>query len=136
MNIIAKIAAGLVTLWRDVEAAIEADAAKVRSALPASALPNFDAALDVLKQGASDALGVADGTLAAVAPDLTKGLDALLDSALVTLTNGAATPFVPIVNLGLDQLESMAVNAIRAKILKAKADMTATPAKPATAGAG
>ncbi|THD80642.1 MAG: hypothetical protein E7812_07890 [Phenylobacterium sp.] len=136
MNIIAKIAAGAVTLWRDVESAIEADAAKVRAALPASSLPNFDASVVTLKQGASDALGVADGSLAAAAPDLTKGLDALVDTALVTLTNGIATPLVPIVNLGLDQLESMAVNAIRARILKAKADMAAAPAGQAAASAG
>jgi hypothetical protein len=125
MNIIAKIAAGAVTLWRDIESAIEADAAKVRAALPASSLPNFDAAVASLKQGASDALGAADGSLAAAAPDLTKGIDALVDSALATLTNGLATPLVPIVNLGLDQLESLTVNAVRARILKAKADMAA-----------
>lgn len=123
MNIIAQIAHGLVVVWHDVEAQIDADVAKVKAALPASALPNFDAAVSIIKQGASDTLGVADGSLASVAPDLTQGVDALIDAALVTLTNGAITPLLPIVNMGIDKVEDLLVAAVRAKILKAKAGL-------------
>ncbi len=128
MNIIAQIAHGIATAWQEVETAIEADAAKVKAALPASALPGFDAAVTDLKQGASDALSAAQGSLSAVAPDLTKGIEALVDSAVVTLTNGAATPLVPIVNMGLDEIEALALNAIKAKFLSVKAGMAAPAA--------
>lgn len=131
MNIITQIAAGAVTAWHEIEADIEADVAKVKAALPASALPGFDATVSDIKQGASDTLSTASSSLGAAAPDMLKGLDALVDAAIATLTNGAATPLIPIVNMGLDKVEAMAIAAVQAKILKAKAGMAATPATAA-----
>jgi hypothetical protein len=57
MNIISQIITGAKTVWNDIVADIESDAAKVKAALPASAVPDFTATISDLKQGASDALG-------------------------------------------------------------------------------
>ena len=84
-TVISKIASGVVTLWKDAEAIIDGDAAKVKAALPASALPNFDAVVSDIKQGASDTLSLTTTATVAAAPALAKGLEALADDVTDTV---------------------------------------------------
>lgn len=120
-SVITNIVSGATKLWHEVVTDIEADAAKVRAALPSSALPNFDAAVSVIKQGASDAISLADSAFAGSAGRIAPAIEAALDAELVALTNGAALPLVPLVNDGVDKLDAFAVSVAHAWALKAKA---------------
>lgn len=128
MNIIAKIVSGAVTLWTDIVNEIEGDAAKVKAALPASAIPAFDVTVSDLKQGASDALSAVTAGATSVAPGLVKGLEALADQELAVATNGLAVPLVPLVNTGIDNIAAAGIASLKAWALKAKASLAA-PAK-------
>ena len=120
-TVITKIASGAVKLWNEAEALIDADVDKIKSALPASALPNFDAVVSDVKQGASDTLTLAGGALSAAAPTFTKGLEGLADTAMATVSNGEALPLVPLVNSGIDELVNLGVAALQAWGLQQKA---------------
>src|SRR5579872_1173358 len=123
-TIIGKIVTGAETLWSNIVGEIEADAAKVKAALPASAIPNFDATVSDLKQGASDALGLASAGLTGGEPELVAGIEAALDGALVAGTNGAAVPLVPLVNQGMSNLAALATHTVNAWLLKRSEEHT------------
>lgn len=124
-SIISKIVSGVVTAWHDAEKEIDALALEVKNALPASAQPNLAAAISDVKQAASDALSIADSSLAGVAPVLVRGIETLADNALVSLTNGLALPLVPMTNKGIEDASALIIAAARAWELKAKASLAA-----------
>ena len=128
-TIIAQIVNGAETVWTNIETWIDAAAAKVKAALPASAIPNLTATVSDLKQTASDALGLANAGLTGGEPALVAGIEAALDGALAAATNGASVPFVPIVNQGLTNLASLATSTVSAWLLKNQAALA--PAAPA-----
>ena len=120
-SVISDIVSGAKKLWSEVVTDIEADAAKVRAALPSSAIPNFDAVVSEIKQGASNAISFTDSAFASSADRIAKALEPALDAELAALTNGAALPLVPLVNDGVDKLDAFAVSVAHAWALKAKA---------------
>lgn len=119
-NIIAAIFAGAATAWHVIQDAIEADFAKVKSALPASAAGDLVAAQSELKQAASDALSAAAGAAMVYAPLVVNVVEKTLDDALVSLTGGVAAPLTPLLNQGIDDVASHAIAAIHAWQLKQK----------------
>lgn len=123
MNIIAQIYSGVVKAWDTAVADIEADYAKVKAALPASAAPGLAAVVSDIKQGASDAIGLGAAAATDAAPLITAGVEKLADSALATASNGLALPLVPLVNDGIDNIVALATNALNAWALKTKAGL-------------
>lgn len=76
-----------------------------------------------VKQGFSDALGMADGALAPIAAQAAMEVEATLDAALLSATKGAALPFVPLVNHSVEQIRDGVVAAAHAWFLKTQAQM-------------
>lgn len=130
MNIIAGIFNGAVAVWALVEKEIEADFAKVKAALPASAQPDVAAMQSELKQAASNALGALETSAMVYAPTATKAIEGIFDNALAALTGGVSVPLNPLLNSGIEQIEGHLVAAIRAKSIKAKADAVSTASMP------
>ena len=83
-----------------------------------------------VKQGASDAIGLADTALADHFAELTDAAHAAADAALVKVSGGALLPAVPLVNGVIDQIALASKAAIDAWALQAKANLA-----PATPGA-
>jgi hypothetical protein len=135
MNIISQIITGAKTVWNDIVADIENDAAKVKAALPASAVPDFNATISDLKQGASDALGLADAGLTGAEPALVAGLETALDNALGVATGGASLPLNPLVNAGLTNLATLATSTVNAWLLKQQAAMAPAASAPSQVAA-
>ena len=131
-SIIVQIINGAKTAWSDIQAFIDGEAAKVQAALPASAVPAFNATLADLKQGASDALGLANSGLTGAEPAMVAGVETALDNALGIATGGATLPLNPLVNAGITNLASLATSAVSAWLLKQQAAL-APPVAPATA---
>jgi hypothetical protein len=125
-SVISKIASGAMTVWTDIENDIEADYAKVKAALPASAQATLATTVTDVKQGASDAISYLDSAASTVLPALAKTGEAALDQALATNSNGVALPLVPLVNGGIDDIVSMLVSTAQAWGLKAKASLAST----------
>jgi hypothetical protein len=112
MNIIASIFNGAVAVWALVEKEIEADFAKVKAVLPASAQRALETSALVY------------------APAATKAIEGVCDNALAALTGGVSVPLNPLLNSGIEQIEGHLVAAIRAKSIKAKADAVSTASMP------
>lgn len=140
-SIIAQIFNGAVTVWDDVKADIEKDAAKIEAVLGGASSPGVAAVVTDIKQGASDALSTASAMVATYEPKFVTGLEALADAALSTYTGGLALPLVALTNEGIEKLSAAGASALQAWALKAKAALaennTTTgaaqpPAAPAT----
>lgn len=132
-NIITDIITGVETVWDNIENVIDGDAAKVKAALPSSAVPNFTQTVTDLKQAASDALGMANSGLTGGEPALVAGVETALDGALSVATGGATLPLNPLVNAGITDIATLATNAVSAWLLKQQASLAppVTPAIPA-----
>lgn len=120
-SVIHQIASGATKVFSAAETVIDADYAKVKAALPASAQGNLDAVVSDIKQGASDIISLVGAVGTAYLPELTKTVETGLDEALVAATNGEALPLVPIVNGGIDDIVAVAVSSAQAWGLAQKA---------------
>jgi hypothetical protein len=136
-SIIQQIVTGVETLgkdaaaiWNTVKTDVENDVAAIKKVFPALA-PEIDAVGSVVKQGASDALGIAATMLGDAQPAIISGTNAAADAALLALTGGAATPALPAFNGFIDGIEAQGVAALRSWALKQKA-MLATAVGSAT----
>lgn len=87
-----------------------------------------------VKQGASNALALADTELGTHLGQATSAVEAAADSLLLAATGGVAAPAVPLVNAGIEQAIRVLKSALDAKELEWKAKLT-TPAAPAPAQA-
>jgi len=128
-TIIAQIVTGAENVWINIEAWIDNAAAKVKAALPSSAVPNLNQTVADLKQSASDVLGLASAGLTGAEPALVNTIEAALDDALGVATGGATLPLNPLVNAGITNLASLATSAVSAWLLKQQAALA--PAAPA-----
>ena len=128
-SIITEIVTEAKTVWADIAATIENDAAKVQAALPSSALPGFAATVEAVKQGASDALGAVESGLTGAEPDLVKAVEVALDGWLAASTNGMTVALNPLINAGMTGGANLATNAVAAWLLRNQAAM-APPLPP------
>ena len=85
------------------------------------------ALLSDVKQGASNAVDMADSALSAYILPAAAGVEALLETALASVTKGASIPFNPLISDGIDRI----ANAIKAEAdawaLKTKGTLSAPP---------
>lgn len=121
------------TIWHTVVTDIEADVAKITGGNPAAQAAVAALASDV-KQGASDALGVAGTMLGAAQPLIVNGAEAAANAALLALTGGKALPALPGVDGWLEGVANAGIDALKAWLLKQKAGMALVPVQ-AVAGA-
>lgn len=119
--IVSGLEKGAVTLWNDAESIINADVARVEAVLPASAKPLFAASVSIVKQGASDALTMGAGLVAAGAPAAIASVEAAADALLAAYTG----PVAPVLTLGandlIDGVAAPLIAAVNAWVLKQKA---------------
>lgn len=83
-------------------------------------------ALAIFKQGASDAIMLADTALGAHIVPAAEAVELALDTALAGATKGASIPFNPIMDATIDQFAAVVKKAADAWALEAKAKLTAT----------
>ena len=127
-SVIGRIASGALTVWKDIQAEIEADVAKVKGALPASATTGLAQVETDVKQSASDTLSMVLNGALVLEPEAVAAIEAVLDGALAKSTDGLALPLVPIVNNGISALGTTVVGVVQAWVLKRQAASAA--AKP------
>ena len=118
---------GATKVWEDVESLADAQEAKIKAALPASAQGDLAAVVSDVKQGASDVISLGADVASVGLPVLATEGEKLLDQAMATYSNGVALPLVPLVNKGIDQIANAAIATAKAWALKTKAAL-ATPA--------
>lgn len=95
-------------------------------------------AVSVLKQRASDALGLADTAIGVHLGEAVSAVENAADTFLLKITGGVASPDVPVVNAGIENSANILKAAIDAKVMEWKAKLTptvATSATPPQAGA-
>lgn len=85
------------------------------------------AALSIVKQGASDAIMIADTALGAHILPAADAVEAALDAALAGATGGVSVPFNPIIDSAIDQMAGVVKKAADAWALQAKAKLAAPP---------
>lgn len=89
---------------------------------------------NVVKQGASNALALADTELGQHLGEATSVVEGAADTLLLKATGGVAAPAVPFMNAGIEQAIGILKSALDAKELEWKAKLQ-TPAAPAPAPA-
>lgn len=119
-SIITQIWGGIVRDFTAAETWIDNAVAAVEKALPGAASTINSIGSDI-KQAASDAIGMADSALVAIAPVATKAVETAADAALATYTGGLALPLTPLTNDGIEKVEALIVSTANAWSLKAKA---------------
>jgi hypothetical protein len=87
------------------------------------------ASLSAVKQGASNAVALADTELADHYAQIVGAVEAGADAALSGATGGKALPAVPLVNATIEQIAAAGKAALDAWALQAKANLT--PTQPA-----
>ena len=130
-SVVGKIAHGVVVLWDEAEAEINADYNAVKSALPASAQTTLANDVTAVKQGASDMLGKLAGGIEGWEPGLASSVEAALDTALVAATNGLALPLVPAINGSIGGMAKFGADVASAWLLKKQAALAVNPGKAA-----
>ncbi len=130
-TVVGKIAHGVVVVWHEAEAEIDADYNAVKSALPASAQTTLANDVSAVKQGASDMLGKLAGGIEGWEPELASSVEAALDTAFVAATNGLGLPLVPAINGSIGGMGKFAADVASAWLLKKQAALAANPGKPA-----
>jgi hypothetical protein len=130
---ISQIFQKLVTAFEAAAEAIEADAKAIFEALPPEfqAMIRKDAAL--AKQYVSDAIGKADGALAAHEHAIALAVEQAADTELSLLTDGRSVQFNAFTNAGIDQIVATGVAAFHNWALSAKAKLAAEAAAPVKA---
>lgn len=88
-----------------------------------------NAVLSDVKQGASNAVDIADSALSASIMPAAKGVESLLENALSAATKGVTVPFNPLISDGIDRIADAIKAEADAWALKAKATL-ATPQSP------
>lgn len=84
--------------------------------------------LSIVKQGASDAIMLADTALGRIILPAADAVEAALETALASATKGASVPFNPIIDTSIDQMANVIKSAADAWALAAKARLAAPPA--------
>lgn len=82
------------------------------------------ASLSIIKQGASNAIMLADTELGQYIHPAAVAVETALDAALAGATRGASLPFNPIVNSSIDQMAATVKAAADAWALQAKSNLT------------
>lgn len=108
--------------WDQAKAKAEQWAQALSSSDPALATAIGDS-LSAVKQGASNAIALADTALNNHFADMTQAVEAAVDAALVKVSGGAALPAVPLVNGVIDQIAASAKAVADAWALEAKAKL-------------
>lgn len=92
------------------------------------------ALLSIVKQGASDAIMMADTAMGPLIQPAANGLEVALDAALASATKGLSVPFNPIMDSAIDQMAAVMKATADTWALSAKARLAAPPpAAPAKA---
>lgn len=112
-------------VWHKIESDVANDVAAIKKAFPAAA-SSVDALASDVKQGASDVLGIGATVLGAAQPAIITGVNTAANSALLTLTGGAATPALPAVDGWIDGVVQTGIAALQAWALKQKAGLAAS----------
>lgn len=100
---------------------------------PAALQPAIQAEVSIVKQGVSDALGLAEGAIPGLLAEFNSiGIPAF-ERAVSVATHGLSDPFNPLVSQGLQTLGDQAKAGIDAAILEAKALLAGVPASPPAA---
>lgn len=81
--------------------------------------------LSVVKQGASDAIMLADSALGAHIVPATEAVEAALNAALAGATGGLSVPFNPIMDAAIENFAGVVKKAADAWALQAKANLAA-----------
>lgn len=85
----------------------------------------------IVKQGASDALGLADTAISDHLGEATSAVESAADAFVLKVTGGLALPAVPLLNAGIEKSFSILHAALHAKELEWKAKLQpASPAQP------
>ncbi len=96
--------------------------------------------LSDLKQGASNAIALAETDLAAYVSSVTSPLETALEGMLAKITGGASIPFNPLITHSIDTIAAAVKAEVDAWATKTKANLagapatTAAPAPPPAAG--
>lgn len=85
------------------------------------------AALSIIKQGASDAIMLANTALGQHIQPAADAVEIALDAALAKATGGLSVPFNPIMDSAVDQMANVVKAAADAWALKAKAALVNPP---------
>lgn len=131
MSILSQLMRGKITFS---QAATQAGdyAQKLTAADPALAATSA-AILSAVKQGASNAIMLADTALGPMILAAGDTVEAALETALASATKGLSVPFNPIMDATIDQIAAAAKAQADAWALAAKAKLAAaTPPAPAT----
>lgn len=94
------------------------------------------ATLAIIKQGASNAIMLADTELGPHIQPAADAVELALDAALAKATGGLSVPFNPLVNAGIDQMAGLVKAAADAWALKAKASLILPAAAVQTLAGG
>jgi hypothetical protein len=127
MSILSQLLHGQITFSQATSEA-EQWASKVVSSDPALSQA-AQAALSAVKQGASNAIMLADTQLATHAQGIVSGVEGVMDAAVLKATGGLALPAVPLIHAGIETAVSIAKSALDAWALEQKAKLTVQPAQ-------
>lgn len=108
--------------WATAATQIEAWGAKLIARDP-TATQLVNSAVQIAKQGVSNAIGMADTALADHLGSVMAASHAAADAALLALSGGKAAPAIPLVDGVIDQIEQAGAVALHAWALQAKAGL-------------